>query len=166
MDALVSPYHFTTREAPVMAAVLLADRVFTLLPSPNGEGATAARSAADRVPEYLDMKVTAYSADAASCYPFADGQTATLHSVEANGGFLVAADTDLLPFGTMLSIEGYNDGKVVPVLDRGGAIKGNRLDLLFPSHKEALQWGVKTLDVVVWEYADGKPAVDPRKQRS
>lgn len=114
----------------------------------------------------ITMKVTAYSADAASCYPFADGQTATLHSVEANGGFLVAADTDLLPFGTMLSIEGYNDGKVVPVLDRGGAIKGNRLDLLFPSHEAALQWGVKTLDVVVWEYADGKPAVDPRKQRS
>lgn len=114
----------------------------------------------------ITMKVTAYSADAASCFPFADGQTATLHSVEANGGFLVAADTDLLPFGTMLSIEGYNDGKVVPVLDRGGAIKGNRLDLLFPSHEAALRWGVKTLDVVVWEYADGKPAVDPRKQRS
>lgn len=114
----------------------------------------------------ITMKVTAYSADAASCYPFADGQTATLHSVEANGGFLVAADTDLLPFGTMLSIEGYNGGKVVPVLDRGGAIKGNRLDLLFPSHKAALEWGVKNLDVVVWEYADGKPAVDPRKQRS
>jgi 3D (Asp-Asp-Asp) domain-containing protein len=114
----------------------------------------------------ITMKVTAYSADAASCYPFADGQTATLHSVEANGGFLVAADTDLLPFGTMLSIEGYNGGKVVPVLDRGGAIKGNRLDLLFPSHEAALQWGVKTLDVVVWEFADGKPAVDPRKLRS
>ncbi len=114
----------------------------------------------------ITMKVTAYSADAASCYPFADGQTATLHSVDANGGFLVAADTDLLPFGTMLSIEGYNDGKVVPVLDRGGAIKGNRLDLLFPSHEAALQWGVKTLDVVIWEYADGKPAIDPRKQRS
>lgn len=114
----------------------------------------------------ITMKVTAYSADAASCYPFADGQTATLHSVDANGGFLVAADTDLLPFGTMLSIDGYNDGKVVPVLDRGGAIKGNRLDLLFPSHEAALQWGVKTLDVVIWEYADGKPAIDPRKQRS
>lgn len=114
----------------------------------------------------ITMKVTAYSADAASCYPFADGQTATLHSVDANGGFLVAADTDLLPFGTMLSIDGYSKGRVVPVLDRGGAIKGNRLDLLFPSHEAALQWGVKTLDVVIWEYADGEPAIDPRKQRS
>lgn len=55
MDALVSPYHFTTREAPVMAAVLLADRVFTLLPSPRGVTPSEARSAADRVPEYLDM---------------------------------------------------------------------------------------------------------------
>ncbi|MFI4916832.1 MAG: hypothetical protein ACIAS6_10055 [Phycisphaerales bacterium JB060] len=55
MDALVSPYHFTTREAPVMAAALLADQVYTLLPSPQGVSPTAARSAADRVPEYLDM---------------------------------------------------------------------------------------------------------------
>ncbi|MEQ8318556.1 MAG: hypothetical protein RIE77_03780 [Phycisphaerales bacterium] len=55
MDALVSPYHFTTREAPVMTAVLLADQVYTLLPSPQGVSPTAARSAADRVPEYLDM---------------------------------------------------------------------------------------------------------------
>ncbi|MEO1008833.1 MAG: hypothetical protein AAFX79_09705 [Planctomycetota bacterium] len=54
MDALVSPYHFTTREPPVMAAALLADRVFTLLPSPPG-GQDAARLAADRVPDYLEM---------------------------------------------------------------------------------------------------------------
>lgn len=114
----------------------------------------------------ISMKVTAYSPDAASCYPFADGQTATLHSVDTNGGFLVAADTSVLPFGTMLSIEGYAGGSVVPVLDRGGAIKGNRLDLLFPTHEAARQWGVKNLDVVVWEYADGLPATDPRKERS
>ncbi|MFI4881629.1 MAG: 3D domain-containing protein, partial [Phycisphaerales bacterium JB064] len=114
----------------------------------------------------ITMKVTAYSADAASCYPFADGQTATLHGIDTNGGYLVAADTDLLPFGTMLTIDGYANNQVVPVLDRGGAIKGNRLDLLFPSHEAALKWGVKTLDVVIWEYADGKPAIDPREQRS
>lgn len=38
-----------------MAAVLLADQVYTLLPSPRGTSPTTARSAADRVPEYLDM---------------------------------------------------------------------------------------------------------------
>ncbi len=111
------------------------------------------------------MKVTAYSPDARSCGKFADGITATLHSVQTNGGNLVAADTRLFPFGTMLSIEGYDEGNIVPVLDRGGAIKGHHIDLLMPTHKVARQWGVKRMPVVVWEFADGKPMDDPRKFR-
>jgi len=37
----------------------------------------------------------------------------------------------------------------VKVLDRGGAIRGSRLDVFFHSHQEALKWGVKYLDVKV-----------------
>lgn len=111
------------------------------------------------------MKVTAYSPDARSCGSFADGRTATLHSVQTNGGHLVAADTRLFPFGTMLSIEGYDGGNVVPVLDRGGAIKGHHIDLLMPTHSQARRWGVERMPVVVWEFADGKPMDDPRKFR-
>lgn len=111
------------------------------------------------------FRVTGYSPDARSCGEFADGQTATLHSVDTNGGNLVAADTSVLPFGSMLSIPGYAGESVVPVLDRGGAIKGNRLDLLFPTHEAAIQWGVKMIPVTIWEYADGLPAEDPRKLR-
>ncbi len=47
--------------------------------------------------------------------------------------------------------------RVVPVLDRGGVIKGHRLDVLFPTHEAAMQWGVRRLEVTVWEYADGQP---------
>ncbi|MEM0982541.1 MAG: 3D domain-containing protein [Planctomycetota bacterium] len=111
------------------------------------------------------MKVTAYSPDHRSCGVFADGKTATLHSVYTNGMKLVAADTDVLPFGSMLTIPGYAEGEIVPVLDRGGAIKGNRLDVLYPTHRVARKWGVRDLPVVVWEYADGKPAPNPRKVR-
>lgn len=113
----------------------------------------------------IEMLVTAYSPDAASCGQFADGQTATLHSVITNAGQLVAADTRVLPYGSMLTIDGYASDEVVPVLDCGGAIKGNRLDLLFPTHAEALAWGVRRVDVVVWEYADGQPAPNPRRVR-
>jgi hypothetical protein len=49
-----------------------------------------------------------------------------------------------IPFGTILDIPGY--GKV-PVLDRGGKIKGNKLDMFFPTHAEALRWGVRRLEV-------------------
>lgn len=111
------------------------------------------------------MTVTAYSPDARSCGDSADGITATLHSVWTNGFKLVAADPKVLPYGSMLSIAGYDNGQVVPVLDCGGAIKGRRLDVLFPTHEQARQWGIRKIPVVVWEYADGKPADDPRKQR-
>jgi 3D (Asp-Asp-Asp) domain-containing protein len=113
----------------------------------------------------IAMTVTAYSPDAQSCGDSADGLTATMHSVETNAGHLVAADPTLLAYGSMLSIEGYASGEIVPVLDCGGAIKGTHIDLLFPTHEQARQWGVKKITVTVWEYVDGKPAENPRKVR-
>ncbi|MFI4859907.1 MAG: 3D domain-containing protein [Phycisphaerales bacterium JB063] len=101
----------------------------------------------------VTMTTTAYSPDEQSCGIWADGITASGMSVWTNGMKLVAADPSI-PFGTILTVPGYNDGHPVPVLDRGGAIKGNRLDLLYPTHEIAMQWGVQELEVVVWEYAD------------
>ncbi len=132
--------------APASVAQTESDRV---VPSFNGRPVRPART--------VGMLVTAYSPDARSCGAFADGITASGYSVKTNGMRLVAADTTRFPFGTMLSIPGYDDGYIVPVLDRGGAIKGNHLDALFPTHEEALQWGVRHLDVTIWEYTDGKP---------
>lgn len=104
------------------------------------------------------MTVTAYSPDERSCPGTADGITSSLHSVWTNGMKLVAADSRLLPLGSMVSVPGYDENRVVPVLDRGGKIKGRRLDVLYPTHEIARKWGVKKLPVTVWEYADGKPA--------
>jgi 3D (Asp-Asp-Asp) domain-containing protein len=103
------------------------------------------------------MRVTAYSPDERSCGKSADGITASGYSVSTNGGFLVAADPTVLPLGSLVSVPGYDFGDVVPVLDVGGAIKGARLDVLFPTHDQAMHWGVQMLDVTVWEYSDGKP---------
>lgn len=114
---------------------------------------------------YLKMRVTAYSPDERSCGDSADGITATLHSVETNGFQLVAADPRLLKYGSMLTVPGYAGDKIVPVLDCGGKIKGSRLDVLYPTHEQARKWGSQMLTVTVWEYADGKPATNPRKAR-
>ena len=59
----------------------------------------------------------------------------------------IAADTSRYPFGTVMDIEGYGYGKVA---DRGGVIKGNKIDLYFPSHRKAVQWGKRTKTVNVW----------------
>jgi 3D (Asp-Asp-Asp) domain-containing protein len=111
------------------------------------------------------MLVTAYSPDEKSCSGTADGITASLHQVNTNGHKLVAADSKVLPLGSMITIPGYDSGQVVPVLDRGGKIKGNHLDVLFPTDAEARAWGVRRIKVTVWEYADGKGAENWRAIR-
>lgn len=102
----------------------------------------------------MSMLVTAYSPDERSCGKWADGITASGYSVWTNGMKLVAADTGVLPFGTIVTVPGYHGGQPVQVLDRGGKIKGPRLDVLYPTHEIARRWGVQRLTVTVWEYAD------------
>jgi 3D (Asp-Asp-Asp) domain-containing protein len=120
----------------------------------NGRPVRPARS--------ITMLVTAYSPDERSCPGTADGVTASLHRVETNDFRLVAADPKVLPLGAMISVPGYDTGQIVPVLDRGGKIKGNHIDVLFATDAEARRWGVKRLKVTVWEYADGQGAANWR----
>lgn len=55
----VSPYHLTTREAPAMVSLLLADHVVTMLPVPfEGEGYDQVREAVRLVPGYLRFMET------------------------------------------------------------------------------------------------------------
>jgi len=96
------------------------------------------------------MEVTAYCPCTKCCGPAAQGITASGERVSYNGGKFVAADTDVLPFGTRLLIPGY-DAQTVEVIDRGGAIKGRKLDVFYPTHEQALEWGRKMVDVVVVE---------------
>jgi 3D (Asp-Asp-Asp) domain-containing protein len=59
----------------------------------------------------------------------------------------IAADTSVFPFGTILYVEGYGYGRVE---DRGGAIKGDHIDLFFHTHRQAMAWGRKRVLVRVW----------------
>jgi 3D (Asp-Asp-Asp) domain-containing protein len=92
------------------------------------------------------MLVTAYCPCTICCGPLAAGITASGKPVTANGGLFVAADPEVA-FGTMLVIPGYNRGRPVPVYDRGGAIRGNRIDVYFDSHEVARRWGRRWLEV-------------------
>ena len=102
-----------------------------------------------RGPRVIVMEVTAYCACKKCCGPKAQGITASGKRVNYNGGLFVAADKEVFAFNTMLRIPGYANGRAVPVLDRGGAIKGNKLDVFFPSHTEALKWGRQRIAVTV-----------------
>ena len=87
-------------------------------------------------------RVTAYCSGSCCCGRFADGITA---SGKPAKGKLIAAPKSI-PFYTWIDIPGYGYAEV---LDRGGSIKGKRLDLLFPDHQSALNWGVQYLEVKI-----------------
>jgi 3D (Asp-Asp-Asp) domain-containing protein len=99
----------------------------------------------------IEMEVTAYCPCAKCCGSHAQGITASGKPVTYNGGLFVAADR-VHKFGTKLIVPGYAGGAPVEVIDRGGAIKGNKLDVYFPTHAEALKWGrQKKVSVTVFE---------------
>ena len=51
----------------------------------------------------------------------------------------VAVDLKVIPLGTKLKIEGF--GNTFIANDIGGAIKKNKIDIWFPAHQDALDWG-------------------------
>ena len=86
-------------------------------------------------------KITAYC-PCAKCCGKTNGMTAS--GTKATAGRTVAASSKFA-FGTKLNIGGH----IYTVEDRGGAIKGNKIDIFVNTHSEALQWGVRYLTVSV-----------------
>jgi 3D (Asp-Asp-Asp) domain-containing protein len=60
-------------------------------------------------------------------------------------GVTIAADTSVLPFGTEVIID---DVKYI-VQDRGKAIKGNKIDVYFENHQDALEFGVQYKEIFI-----------------
>ncbi|NNM85154.1 MAG: 3D domain-containing protein [Phycisphaerales bacterium] len=98
----------------------------------------------------LLLRVTGYAPDRRCCWPYNGTTTASGASVRTNDGHLVAADTRLIPFGSLVKVPGYDHQRPVPVLDRGGAIRGYRLDVLQPNFYSARLWGHKLLRVRIY----------------
>jgi 3D (Asp-Asp-Asp) domain-containing protein len=66
----------------------------------------------------------------------------------------VAADLTIFPIGTILFIPGYGYGVVA---DKGGAIKGDELDLYYETVEDVYKhWGKKKVDVYVVQIGNGK----------
>lgn len=86
--------------------------------------------------------ITAYC-PCAKCCGKSNGITAS--GIKAVQGVTIATDKSI-PFGTKIYIDGIGE-RIVQ--DRGGAIKGNRIDLYFDSHQEALNFGRQIKEVTI-----------------
>lgn len=108
---------------------------------------TEEKNEVEPAPKYTEMKVvaTAYC-PCKKCCGKSDGITAT--GIKAKANHTVAADPNILPYGTELLF----DCNTWVVEDCGGAIKGeNRIDIFFETHEEAVNFGVQEFSVWVKE---------------
>jgi 3D (Asp-Asp-Asp) domain-containing protein len=92
-----------------------------------------------------EFRITAYCGGECCCGIWADEDCTTASGAKAVEGITVAADTDILPMGTVIRIDGHE----YTVQDTGSAVKGNVIDVYFTSHSDALSHGVKYQEVEV-----------------
>lgn len=91
----------------------------------------------------LTMTATAYDPCYKCNYPYY-GAPSYIGLPLARG--IIAVDPKVIPMGTRLYVEGYGEGVAA---DQGNAIKGNRIDLCFATHQQALSYGMKTVKVTI-----------------
>lgn len=86
------------------------------------------------------FRVTAYCPCSKCCGKWANGITAT--GVIAQANHTIAVDPKTIPYGSIVRINGID----YVAEDCGGAIKGNRIDIYFDTHEEAMAFGVQYLE--------------------
>lgn len=109
------------------------------------------------MPEYINLgefRLTAYCSCSVCCEQYAsdrpidkDGNEIvyTASGKIAKSDYTIAADPSVLPYGTIVYINGHR----YEVQDCGGAIKGNSVDIYFDNHEEAREFGVQYADVFI-----------------
>ena len=97
--------------------------------------------------QWMDFEITAYCGCEICCDEWAHNRP-----IDENGkqivygsagiplreGVSIAADTSIYPIGTVIEIMGIG---TYTVQDCGGAIRGNRIDIYFEKHSDALEFG-------------------------
>lgn len=103
---------------------------------------TVSRGSGNVVKEFY-VTSTAYTAYCNGC----SGVTTTGVNLRANPNVkVIAVDPSVIPLGTKVYVEGY--GYAVAA-DTGSAIKGNKIDVFFPSKTEAYRWGIRKVKIKI-----------------
>ena len=91
------------------------------------------------------VTATAFTANCKGC----SGITSTGFNLKENpDAKIIAVDPDVIPLGTKVWVEGYGEAIAA---DKGGSIKGNKIDVFMSSTKQAINWGRRTVTVKILE---------------
>lgn len=92
---------------------------------------------------YIKFTATGYCACSKCCGKYSNGYTASGDKAQAG---ITVAMSGKYAFGTQVEIKGMG---TYTVQDRGSAIQGNKIDIYFGTHQEALNFGRRTVEVSI-----------------
>ncbi|WP_141436367.1 cell wall-binding protein EntC [Bacillus cereus] len=135
--------------ASAQAAAKAREAAKTQKPATQQPVAKETETSAPSSSRELQVVATAYTAD-----PLENGykagdqvKSAMGHNLTANPNMkLIAVDPSVIPLGSKVWVEGYG---VAIAGDTGGAIKGNKIDVLMPDKSTSSNWGRKTVTVKI-----------------
>ncbi|KUO76220.1 MAG: hypothetical protein APF81_10925 [Desulfosporosinus sp. BRH_c37] len=93
--------------------------------------------------ELAKMNTTLTLTVESTAYTYTGNKTAS--GVEPREG-LIAVDPTVIAMGSKVYVEGY--GYAIAA-DTGGAIRGNRIDVFFPTLRQCIDWGRKSVHIYV-----------------
>lgn len=122
----------------------------------NEQVVTEDDTAVQESSEIFEAKVTAYCSCPKCCgiwskdHPSRQGidyEQYTTSGTVPTAGRTIAVDPDVIPLGSKVVLNGHE----YVAEDTGSGVKGNHIDVYFDSHEAALDWGVRTMEVQVFE---------------
>ncbi len=92
-----------------------------------------------------NFKVTAYCGCEQCCGVYAQNRDIVTGAIGEPliNNYSIAVDPNIIPYYSTV----YINGQAYVAHDTGGAIKGNRIDIYFENHQDAVNFGVQYLDV-------------------
>lgn len=138
-----SPQVTTTVNEPVIVATPMAQKALSAPANP-----VSAEKIELPFTELGEFKTTAYCTCVKCCgiwsqeHPSRQGTDyiqRTASGAIPTAGRTVAVDTNVIPFGTVIVIDGHE----YVAEDTGSAVKGNTIDIYFDNHKDAENYGVQ-----------------------
>lgn len=103
------------------------------------------KPAAVEVLELAKMNIRLTLNVESTAYTYTGNKTAT--GIEPREG-MIAVDPKVIAMGSKVYVEGY--GYAIAA-DTGGAIRGNKIDVFFPTLRQCINWGRKSVHIYVLE---------------
>src|SRR5690554_438814 len=98
--------------------------------------------------EWMTVEATAYTAFCDGCIGITKAGSDVRNTIyHKNGMRIIATDPSVIPLGSIVEIEGFNELFVAD--DIGGKIKGYKIDILMKTTDEANMWGRRNVKVRV-----------------